>query len=165
MIAGICKARTLDHASYGTAGMFTLFVLSTLRYWMDSTGVVGTMISASVTSKVLAPSMADGISSSDVSPAVSQYAVAGLHEVYYCTSVASSVKTPAEQILNATHHRLHSQTRKTHHRHDKDEAYVYTLTALILKSTTAPIFHVGDSCIYRLRGGALEQLTSDHRGD
>jgi serine/threonine protein kinase len=40
---------------------------------------------------------------------------------------------------------------------------VTTLSALVLKSTTAHLFHIGDSRIYRFREAALEQLTSDHR--
>jgi len=40
---------------------------------------------------------------------------------------------------------------------------VTTLSALVVKSTTAYIFHVGDTRIYRLRNGELEQLTRDHR--
>src|SRR3989440_2720731 len=34
---------------------------------------------------------------------------------------------------------------------------------MAITSTTAHIFHVGDSRIYRLSGNALEQLTEDHR--
>ena len=34
---------------------------------------------------------------------------------------------------------------------------------MVIKSTTAHIFHVGDARIYRLQGSALEQLTTDHR--
>ena len=34
---------------------------------------------------------------------------------------------------------------------------------MIIKSTTAHFFHIGDSRIYRLRGNTLEQLTEDHR--
>jgi serine/threonine protein kinase len=34
---------------------------------------------------------------------------------------------------------------------------------MVIKSTTAHIFHVGDTRIYRLRDSALEQLTDDHR--
>ena len=32
-----------------------------------------------------------------------------------------------------------------------------------IKSTTAHLFHIGDSRIYRLSGNTLEQLTNDHR--
>ena len=34
---------------------------------------------------------------------------------------------------------------------------------MVIKSTTAHIFHVGDSRIYQVRGQKLEQLTQDHR--
>jgi protein phosphatase len=34
---------------------------------------------------------------------------------------------------------------------------------MVIKSTTAYIFHIGDIRIYRLRDGMLEQLTEDHR--
>ena len=34
---------------------------------------------------------------------------------------------------------------------------------MVIKSTTAHLFHVGDSRIYRLSGNSLEQLTNDHR--
>lgn len=37
-----------------------------------------------------------------------------------------------------------------------------TLTAMVLSGTEAHIAHVGDSRLYRLRDGAVEQLTSDH---
>ena len=40
---------------------------------------------------------------------------------------------------------------------------VSTLSILVLKSTTAHLFHVGDSRIYRLRKSNLEQVTRDHR--
>ena len=116
-----------------------------------------------LSSKGIAIALADGISSSDVSHVASQYAVTGLLEDYYCTSDAWSVKTSAERILNATNSWLYSQTQKSHYRYDKDKGYVCTLSALVIKSNTAHIFHIGDSRIYLLRGGALEQLTSDHR--
>jgi formate/nitrite transporter len=54
VIAGIGEARTLGYASHGAAGMLTLFVRGMLCNWMVSTGVVGAMISTSVTGKVVA---------------------------------------------------------------------------------------------------------------
>jgi formate transporter len=54
VIAGIGESRTLGYAHYGAAGMLTLFVRGMLCNWMVSTGVVGAMISTSVTGKVVA---------------------------------------------------------------------------------------------------------------
>jgi len=53
-IAGIGVARTLGYEKFGAAGMLTLFVRGMLCNWMVSMGVVGAMISTSVTGKVIA---------------------------------------------------------------------------------------------------------------
>jgi formate/nitrite transporter len=53
-IAGIGEARTLGYKAHGAAGMLTLFVRGVLCNWMVSTGVVGAMISTSVSGKVIA---------------------------------------------------------------------------------------------------------------
>ena len=45
---------TLGYAKFGAAGMLTLFVRGMLCNWMVSTGVVGAMISTTVSGKVLA---------------------------------------------------------------------------------------------------------------
>jgi len=53
-IAGIGEKRTLGYAEFGAAGMLTIFVRAVLCNWMVSSGVVGAMVSTSVTGKVLA---------------------------------------------------------------------------------------------------------------
>lgn len=53
-IAGIGVARTLGYAKYGLSGWFTIFIRGMLCNWMVSMGVVGAMISTSVTGKVIA---------------------------------------------------------------------------------------------------------------
>lgn len=116
-----------------------------------------------LTSKGIAVALADGISSSDVSQEASAASVSGFLDDYYCTSEAWSVKKSAHQVLYAINSWLYSQTQKSEHRFNKDKGYICTLSALVLKSTTAHIFHIGDSRIYRVRSNALEQLTTDHR--
>jgi len=118
-----------------------------------------------LTSKGIAIALADGISSSDVSQIASKAAVTGFLEDYFCTSETWSVKKSARSVLTAINSWLHSQTQQSQHRYNKDKGYVCTLSAIILKSTTMHILHVGDSRIYRLRGNdkSLEQLTEDHR--
>jgi serine/threonine protein phosphatase PrpC len=106
--------------------------------------------------------LADGISTSKVSRVAAESAVKGFLTDYYCTSESWSVRTSAQRVLEATNSWLHSQTR-SQYAYDKDRGYVCTLSAVVIKSTTAHLFHVGDSRIYRLSGNTLEQLTNDHR--
>ena len=113
--------------------------------------------------KGIAIVIADGISSSEVSHIASESAVKSFLTDYYCTSDSWSVKTSARRVLAATNAWLHSQTRRSQYAYDKDKGYVCTLSALVIKSTTAHIFHAGDCRVYRLAGNTLEQLTDDHR--
>jgi formate transporter len=53
-IATIGEARTLGYAEHGAAGMATLFIRGMLCNWMVSMGVVGAMISTTVSGKVIA---------------------------------------------------------------------------------------------------------------
>jgi serine/threonine protein phosphatase PrpC/predicted Ser/Thr protein kinase len=116
-----------------------------------------------LSSKGIAIALADGISTSNVSRIAAQATVKGFLEDYYCTSQAWSVKTSAQRVLTAINSWLHSQSQQSQYRNDMDRGYVCTLSALVLKSTTAHLFHVGDTRIYRMHAGALEQLTKDHR--
>ncbi|WP_434623226.1 formate/nitrite transporter family protein [Azospirillum sp. B2RO_4] len=54
VISHIGENRTLGYAQYGAAGMLTIFLRGMLCNWMVSTGVVGAMISTSVSGKVIA---------------------------------------------------------------------------------------------------------------
>ncbi|MFO1083242.1 MAG: formate/nitrite transporter family protein [Reyranellaceae bacterium] len=54
VIATIGEGRTVGYAAHGAAGMLTLFIRGVLCNWMVSTGVVGAMISTSVSGKVIA---------------------------------------------------------------------------------------------------------------
>jgi serine/threonine protein phosphatase PrpC len=113
--------------------------------------------------KGIAIVLADGISSSNVSRVAAESAVKGFLTDYYCTSESWSVRTSAQRVLEATNSWLHSQTRRSQYSYDKDRGYVCTLSAMVIKSTTAHLFHIGDSRIYRVSGNSLEQLTNDHR--
>lgn len=117
-----------------------------------------------LSTKGIAIGIADGISSSNVSHIASETSIRSLIEDYYCTSETWSVKKSADQVLTASNSWLYSQSQKGEHRFDKNKGYVCTLSAMIIKSTTAHVFHLGDSRIYRFRNQDLEQLTEDHRG-
>jgi len=113
--------------------------------------------------KGIAVVLADGISSSSVSRIAAESSVKSFLTDYYCTSEAWSVKTSAQRVIAATNSWLYAQTRRSQYSYDKDKGYVCTLSAIVLKSTSAHLFHIGDSRIYRAYGTGLEQLTEDHR--
>jgi serine/threonine protein phosphatase PrpC len=117
--------------------------------------------------KGAALALADGIGSSDVSQVASATAVASFLEDYYATSDAWSVRTSGERVLAAVNAWLYAQTRQSQDRYDQDRGYVCTFTALVIKSNTAHVFHVGDARLYRVhlggQGASLEQVTTDHR--
>ncbi|MGQ4878992.1 protein kinase domain-containing protein [Billgrantia sp. LNSP4103-1] len=116
-----------------------------------------------LSSKGIVVALADGISTSTVSRVASESAVKSFIEDYYCTAESWTVKTAAQRVLMATNSWLHAQTRRSEFRWDKDRGYVCTFTALVLKSRTAHVFHVGDARLYRFTGSALEPLTREHR--
>jgi serine/threonine protein phosphatase PrpC/predicted Ser/Thr protein kinase len=116
-----------------------------------------------LSSKGIAVVLADGISSSSVSHIASESAVKSFLSDYYCTSESWSVKTSAQRVLAATNSWLHAQTRRSPDPYDKDRGYVCTVSAMVIKATTAHIFHAGDCRVYRIAGPTLEQLTDDHR--
>lgn len=112
--------------------------------------------------KGIAVVLADGISSSEVGHIASESAVRSFLTDYYCTPESWSVKTSAQRVLSAINGWLHAQSSRGAIE-DKDRGYVCTLTAIVLKAATAHLFHIGDARIYRVSGGSLEQLTTDHR--
>jgi serine/threonine protein phosphatase PrpC/predicted Ser/Thr protein kinase len=116
-----------------------------------------------LTTKGIALALADGISSSDVAHIASESAVTGFLADYYCTPEPWSVKQSAQRVLTAINSWLYAQTRRSQYRDDANRGYVCTMSVMVLKSTTAHLFHVGDARIYRRSGNVLEQLTNDHR--
>jgi serine/threonine protein kinase/serine/threonine protein phosphatase PrpC len=107
--------------------------------------------------------VADGISSSTVSHIAAESAVKSFITDYFSTPEAWSTKRAGQRVLAAINAWLYGQTQAGLGRFNKDQGYVCTLTALILKGRSAHVFHVGDSRLYRLQHSALEQITIDHR--
>ncbi len=104
--------------------------------------------------------IADGISASDAGKEASECCVANFLSDYYSTPTSWSVKQSSGKVLTALNSWLFSQGQRDPL---MAKGLVSTLSILIIKSHTAHIFHVGDSRVYRWRGGVLEQLTHDHR--
>ncbi len=116
-----------------------------------------------LTHKGIAIALADGISSSEVSQTASKTSVTSFLMDYFSTPESWSVQKSAQRVMTATNSWLYAQTKQSQYYYDTDKGYVCTFSAMIIRSTTAYIFHVGDARIYRLRNNILEQLTEDHR--
>jgi len=110
--------------------------------------------------KGIAIAIADGISSSEHSQEASSACITGFLADYFSTPETWSVKKSVQQVLTALNGWLYNQGKHERNRH---RGHVTTLSALILKSTTCHVIHIGDSRIYQLREGYLNQLTVDHK--
>lgn len=110
--------------------------------------------------KGIAAAIADGVSSSEHGAEASSACVLSFLVDYFSTPETWSVKKSVEQVCTALNSWLYRQGGAQTNAH---RGRVSTLSALVFKSTTAHLFHIGDSRIYRLRQGMLEQLTVDHR--
>ena len=110
--------------------------------------------------------LADGLSTSECAREASATCATMFIQDYLETPETWSVERSAEKIIRSLNawcfaqgnpelSQLGSQT--------ESPAYMTTLSAMVLKSRTAYLFHVGDSRIYRWQGGELEQLTRDHK--
>jgi serine/threonine protein phosphatase PrpC len=98
--------------------------------------------------------IADGVSAAEAGKEASETCVRNFISDYYGTPDAWSVKTAGQKILLALNRWLVGQSQIKGH--------ISTLSALIIKSQQAYIFHVGDTRIYRLRDNNFEMVTRDH---
>jgi len=113
-----------------------------------------------LTHKGIVAVTADGVGSSEAGKEASEYCVQGFISDYYSTPMSWSVKTAGERIIRSLNSWLFNQGQR---RYASELSLASTFAALILKSTTAYLFHVGDSRIYLIRNGTMQCLTKDHR--
>ena len=113
-----------------------------------------------LTTKGVAAVIADGMSGSEAGREAADACVQGFLTDYFSTPESWTVETSGEKILGALNRWLYSQG---HQEYGTPRGMVTTLSVLVIKSTTAYLFHVGDARIYRLRGGEFERMTRDHR--
>jgi len=105
--------------------------------------------------------IADGMSGSDGGKEASQVSVHQFLDDYYSCPDSWTVKKAAVHIISALNTWLYSQGQK---KYASAKGLVTTFSALILKSQTAHLLHIGDSRVYRWRKSEpLQQLTRDHR--
>jgi len=113
-----------------------------------------------ITNKGIAALIADGVSSSEGAKQASEACLRGFLSDYFSTPDSWTVKTSGGKVLGSLNRWLHSHANQ---QYGYAQAMLTTLSALVIKSSTAHLFHVGDTRIYRLRDNDLECLTTDHR--
>ncbi|MEE2729589.1 MAG: bifunctional protein-serine/threonine kinase/phosphatase [Pseudomonadota bacterium] len=109
--------------------------------------------------KGIVVAIADGVSAAEAGREASEIAITGFVNDYYSTPDSWSVKQSAHKVLTALNRWLFGQGQRYL---EAEKGYVTTFSCVILKSRSAYIFHVGDSRVWRLREGTLEQMTRDH---
>ncbi len=103
--------------------------------------------------------IADGVSAASAGKEAAEAAVIGFITDYYETPESWEVKTAGHRVLTALNRWLFAQGQGFR---AAEKGCVTTFTAIVLKSQTAHVFHIGDSRLYRQRAGELEQITRDH---
>ena len=120
---------------------------------------------ADLTNKGIALAIADGISTSAQGAAAAETAVKSFLTDYICTPQTWSVQTAAERVITAANGWMHAQNAATGRISDetREAGLICTFSALVLKSRSAHVFHVGDARIARLSASGTEPLTEPHR--
>jgi serine/threonine protein phosphatase PrpC len=103
--------------------------------------------------------IADGVSSCPDSHIASQTSVTSFMQDYFSTPHSWSVRNSVSRVLTALNSWLHKENTQSSREND---SMLCTFTALVVKSNTLHLFHVGDSRVYLYQDGELEQLTVDH---
>ena len=123
-------------------------------------------------SKGAVAALADGVSSASKAAEAAQLAVTQFITEYYGTPETWSTKKSAAKVITSLNQWLYSQSNtfenpynadqeKAKH-YDESPQWLTTFSAMVFKSTTGYIFHVGDSRISKYRDHKVEAITRDH---
>ncbi len=114
-----------------------------------------------LTTKGVAMIIADGVSSAEGGRVAAESCVRGFLNDYFSTPESWTVKSSGQRILGALNHWLYSQNQRAG---ATAQNLLTTISTVVIKSTTAHLFHVGDSRIYHMsKQGDLECMTRDHQ--
>jgi len=115
--------------------------------------------SSEIISKGVVATIADGVSSASRAADAAQISVTQFINDYYATSDTWSTQKSASKVLTGLNQWLYSQTDA---QSGEAHQWLTTFSALVVKSSTGYIFHVGDSRISVYRQNDIEIITRDH---
>lgn len=102
--------------------------------------------------------LGDGIGGDGSGRRAAEVCVRAVLDDYHGTSPAWPVARALDRLLCAANDWLHAQND----RRREADGLLATLSVLVLRGARYHVAHVGDTRVYRLRGGTLSQLTTDH---
>ena len=126
----------------------------------DYCGAV-TPASEQLQTKGILLAVADGVGGNAGGREAAEMTVRGVLSDYYATPDTWEVTAALDKLLTALNRWVISQAA----RQREMAGMATTLSLLVLRGQRYVVAHVGDSRIYRLRGGELRQLTTDHVWD
>jgi len=109
--------------------------------------------------------IADGVSSANKAAEASQLAVTQFISDYYATPQTWSTKKSAAKVITSLNQWLYSQSSTMDlgsYTSEQHQQWLTTFSAMIFKSATGYIFHVGDTRISQYRDKELEAISQDH---
>jgi serine/threonine protein phosphatase PrpC len=112
-----------------------------------------------IISKGIIATIADGVSSASKAAEAAQLSVTQFINDYYATPQTWSTQKSAAKVLTSLNQWLYSQSDGINKQSDQ---WLTTFSALIVKSTTGYIFHVGDTRISLFRQQKISAITHDH---
>ena len=126
----------------------------------DFVGAV-TPVGAELAERGIVLAVADGVSGNAGGREAAEQAVCGLLSDYYATPVTWEIPHALDRVLTAV------KTGLVAHGASRPDlaGMATTLSALVLRGRRWYIAHVGDTRIYRGRGGECERMTRDHVWD
>jgi protein phosphatase len=105
--------------------------------------------------------VADGVSGNAGGREAAEMTVRGVLSDYYATPETWETKAALDKVLTAINRWILSQAAS----HRDMAGMATTLSMIVLRGRHFTLAHVGDSRVYRLRGGELQLLTADHVWD
>ncbi len=125
----------------------------------DSMGALCPADSSLLTHKGCVVAIADGVSTADAGREAAELCIKSFLDDYYSTPETWTVETSCRKVLGTINQWLYE---KGQHFREAHRGYVSTFSALVLKSRSAYVLHVGDTRVHLWRSGRLTQLTRDH---
>jgi len=112
-----------------------------------------------IISKGIIATIADGVSSASKAAEAAQLSVTQFINDYYATPETWSTQKSAAKVLTSLNQWLYSQSDGIN---KQSAEWLTTFSALIVKSSTGYIFHVGDTRISLFRQNKISAITHDH---